>query len=259
MSIRGFTVNQLHKRLGKLIEQGEGRRYVAIDKESFSDNRESDGVCILDVHGMGVLACNVADDDGGTKFESDVVTCEYQFPDDQPEPTCTMPSPQAIADRWYSLEQIRTWLNEMERKRRLSLESGNRMPPDLTSDPAFAEWLCNEYRLAMAKGIELERRRAEQPEPTYTILQAIDRIVDGLRLDWVEDSSSSVVFGGVSSCATMFGKYRVNWGNSAVFFPNVMRGYREYADSIDHGKQLCLEDYRTRFRAELEKAVANHG
>lgn len=70
MSVRGFTVNQLHKRLGKLIEQGEGRRYVAVDKKSFSDNREPDGVCILDVHGMGILACGVADEDGGTKFDS---------------------------------------------------------------------------------------------------------------------------------------------------------------------------------------------
>ena len=43
---------------------------MSVDKESFSDNRESNGVCILDVHGIGMLTCGVADDDGGTKFDS---------------------------------------------------------------------------------------------------------------------------------------------------------------------------------------------
>ena len=67
----GFTVNQLHKRLGELVDAGDGRKYVAIDKASFTDNRESDGVRILNVHGIGLLCVNIADDDGGTAFNRD--------------------------------------------------------------------------------------------------------------------------------------------------------------------------------------------
>lgn len=46
---KSMTVNQLHKALGKLIEKGNGRRYVCIDKPSFHHNCESDGVVILQI------------------------------------------------------------------------------------------------------------------------------------------------------------------------------------------------------------------
>lgn len=67
----GMTVQGLHKRLGKLIENGEGRNPVLIDKPSFQDSREGDGVNVLPLEGLGVRMLVVADDDGGTKFNKD--------------------------------------------------------------------------------------------------------------------------------------------------------------------------------------------
>lgn len=44
-----ITVTQLHKALGKIIEDGAGRCHVCVDKGTFYHNCESDGVTILDV------------------------------------------------------------------------------------------------------------------------------------------------------------------------------------------------------------------
>lgn len=66
-----MTLNQLHKQLTKLIEQGHGRRQVAIAKESFHDNRESDGCTILPVCKVDTDWIVQADDDGGTAFNKD--------------------------------------------------------------------------------------------------------------------------------------------------------------------------------------------
>lgn len=44
-----MTLNELHKRLGKLIEQGHGRRHVAVNKPTFQHNLEADGAVILPV------------------------------------------------------------------------------------------------------------------------------------------------------------------------------------------------------------------
>lgn len=66
-----MTVQGLHSRLGKLIDEGHGRKHVHVDKTSFQDNREGDGVTILPLEGLGVRLLNVADDDGGSKFNKD--------------------------------------------------------------------------------------------------------------------------------------------------------------------------------------------
>jgi hypothetical protein len=66
-----MTLNKLHKQLSKLIEQGYGRRQVAIAKESFHDNRESDGCTILPVCKVDTDWIVQADDDGGTAFNKD--------------------------------------------------------------------------------------------------------------------------------------------------------------------------------------------
>ncbi len=60
-----MTLNGLHKLLSKLIAEGHGRAPVAVDKQSFRDNRESDGCVILDVAGLDVYLVPMADDDGG--------------------------------------------------------------------------------------------------------------------------------------------------------------------------------------------------
>ena len=66
-----MTLNQLYRRLGKLIKKGHGRKAVCVDKESFSDNRESDGCTILDIACIDVRWIANADDDGGTKVNKD--------------------------------------------------------------------------------------------------------------------------------------------------------------------------------------------
>lgn len=62
-----FTVNRLHKELGKLIDKGHGRKIVCVNKDSFQHNCESDGCVILDVQGLGIKTVPVIADDGGTK------------------------------------------------------------------------------------------------------------------------------------------------------------------------------------------------
>lgn len=66
-----MTLNQLYKRLGKLLEQGHGRRTVGIDKQSFQDNRENDGPMILPVCEIDVEWIGDADDDGGIAHNKD--------------------------------------------------------------------------------------------------------------------------------------------------------------------------------------------
>lgn len=58
---KAMTVSQFHKALGKLIEQGYGRRYVAVEKTSFRDDREADGCVILNVFGIEMVAVEQAD------------------------------------------------------------------------------------------------------------------------------------------------------------------------------------------------------
>lgn len=66
------TIAALHKRLGKLIEAGHGRKPVFVDKASFTDNRENDGVSILPLAVViGPKWIPMADDDGGTKWNTD--------------------------------------------------------------------------------------------------------------------------------------------------------------------------------------------
>ena len=62
-------------------------------------------------------------------------------------------TPWQIACKWYDADEIHRSI--LGHQRRAAL--GDMMPPipaDVTSRE-FAEWLCNEYRLAMAKGIQL--------------------------------------------------------------------------------------------------------
>lgn len=66
-----MTLNKLHKILGKLIEQGHGRNRVSVDKSSFRDNRENDGLTIMPVWCVDVRWINDADDDGGLAVNKD--------------------------------------------------------------------------------------------------------------------------------------------------------------------------------------------
>lgn len=67
----GMTVSKLHKILGELVESGQGRRPVCVNKESFFSPLESDGVVILDVTEATAKTITMADDDGGTAWNAD--------------------------------------------------------------------------------------------------------------------------------------------------------------------------------------------
>lgn len=66
-----MTVNQLHKRLTKLIAEGFARNPVCVSKTTFTHNCEGDGVTILPVTGVGIRRINIASDDGGTGYNKD--------------------------------------------------------------------------------------------------------------------------------------------------------------------------------------------
>lgn len=63
-----ITVNKLHKMLGKMIEQGHGRKPVCVNKQSFSHPLEGDGTVILELAGADVQWIPTSDDDGGTRY-----------------------------------------------------------------------------------------------------------------------------------------------------------------------------------------------
>lgn len=66
-----MTVARLHKMLGQLVEEGQGRRPVVMNKASFYHPLESDGVVILDVTEAKPDTTTMADDDGWTATNKD--------------------------------------------------------------------------------------------------------------------------------------------------------------------------------------------
>ncbi|CAB4191425.1 hypothetical protein UFOVP1229_29 [uncultured Caudovirales phage] len=98
--------------------------------------------------------------------------------------------------------------------------------------------------------MELESRNVE---PTYTMSQAIDRIVDGLGLEWKDDDVGGRVRR-ITSSNGIFASYRVvEFGDR---FVAVIPSGNVVCGSIQHGQQLCLNVEKRRFRAEIENAVA---
>ena len=65
------TVLALQKMLEKLVKEGHGRKPVFVNKATFTDNRESDGVTILPASGVFLRTITMADDDGGTALRKD--------------------------------------------------------------------------------------------------------------------------------------------------------------------------------------------
>ena len=61
-----------------------------------------------------------------------------------------------IASEWYTVDEVH-W-SVVEHK--AVLGSSIAVPPDVTSRE-FAEWLTDQYRLAMAKGIQIGRGQFE--------------------------------------------------------------------------------------------------
>ena len=69
----------------------------------------------------------------------------------------TRKTPWAIAEAWYGEMEI---YRSIQRGLSPLAEDRERIPPDVSS-PEFASWLTNQYRLAMAKGIQLGRDGSE--------------------------------------------------------------------------------------------------
>lgn len=76
MKFKTMTVNQLHRLMVKLINQGHGKLPVCINKDTFRDNCESDGAVILPVDGATVRRVYILDDDGGIKMTKAGRECE---------------------------------------------------------------------------------------------------------------------------------------------------------------------------------------
>lgn len=70
-----MTVAKLHKILGKMIEDGFGRRAVLINKETFQHNLEDDGVVMLDICGAVPHTGTYLDEDGCTAVRKDGSEC----------------------------------------------------------------------------------------------------------------------------------------------------------------------------------------
>ncbi len=67
-----MTVSRLHKQLSELIAAGHGRKPVCINKRTFKNRLEDDGVVIMPVKSVsGPVFVPTSDDDGGTKFNQD--------------------------------------------------------------------------------------------------------------------------------------------------------------------------------------------
>lgn len=110
------------------------------------------------------------------------------------------------------------------------------------------------YEVLLAHYLEL---RNQQPaEPTYTMSQAIDRIVDGLRLEWKDDGPR----GRIKNDWTAIRRgvmYRVIQFHDRIVCITPLANI--VVDSVLAGKDICLTEVKNEVQAELEQAVANHG
>ena len=66
-----MTIARLHKILGELVLNGQGRRPVCVNKASFYHPLENDGVVILDVTEAMSRSITIADGDGWTATNKD--------------------------------------------------------------------------------------------------------------------------------------------------------------------------------------------
>lgn len=92
-----MTVNRLHKLLGKLIDEGHGKKPVCVDKSTFTHNLEQDGCTVIELCGLGVFGIRQADGDGGTKVDAKGHECFRQ--------TCVLVGPSGADSQGNVLEK----------------------------------------------------------------------------------------------------------------------------------------------------------
>ena len=61
--------------LGELIERGHAKKGVCIDKRTFNDPLEPDGLVVIEVKSVGMRSVVKSDGDGGTKMRADGSEC----------------------------------------------------------------------------------------------------------------------------------------------------------------------------------------
>lgn len=59
-----MTVARLHKQLAKMVQNGQGRMKVCVNKRSFSHPLEADGAVVLNVKSADAQWIPLCDDDG---------------------------------------------------------------------------------------------------------------------------------------------------------------------------------------------------
>ena len=78
--------------------------------------------------------------------------------DDQPKPD---ESAFDFASRWYNADSVYSYIQRQHDGRPFTMDQPDPMPVNVKSRE-FANWLTNQYRLAMAKGIEIGLRMQDQ-------------------------------------------------------------------------------------------------
>ena len=87
----------------------------------------------------------------------------------------------------------------------------------------------------------------------YTLAEAIDKILDGLRLEWFERDGRNVT----GHLAESFDGWYLATYHKAYFRRSQQCEWFELREvgGIEENKNYCLADYKSRFRAEIERAV----
>jgi len=70
-NVRGLTVRQLYKFMGKLIEDGHARKRVVVRKDTFTHPLEADGCTVLEVTHASMNSHLMLDDNSYTKTLAD--------------------------------------------------------------------------------------------------------------------------------------------------------------------------------------------
>ena len=70
-----MTIGKLHKLLSVMVENGQSRTGVIIDKTTFTHPLEEDGATLLSVNSGKIECISIIDDDGFTKTKKDGTEC----------------------------------------------------------------------------------------------------------------------------------------------------------------------------------------
>lgn len=164
-----MTVNALWKLLGKMVEAGNGRKQVCIDKSHCNHVLESDGALILPITKAELEVHGMIDDDGGTKYRKNgeesqhcslVLHAEHGTPPAEQRLMCVVEKERLVIS--IGLETLAFSLEHMPR----SYDETEYVATD------FKEF-ANDVRA------ELVREEEDGTSPLHTLLdEAMDKAID---------------------------------------------------------------------------------